>query len=129
MIRRVAWAALAVVVAVGLYVGVTDRSPTTDAERVESLAGRVACPVCNGQSVRDSQAPVADRIRVDIARRVADGESDGAILDSVAASYGDEVLLTPPTAGPAALVWVIPVVAGVAAAGGLGYAFWRWRTT
>jgi cytochrome c-type biogenesis protein CcmH len=127
--KRLVWGVLAVAVAVVLWFGTADREPATDAERVESLSEQIACPVCDGQSVRDSNAPVANDIRADVARRVADGQSDDEILAAMADSFGDDVLMNPPSSGTAALVWALPVVAGVVAVAGVGYAFWRWRAT
>ena len=125
--KRLAWAALAAVVAVALLVGVTDRSPASDEERAHDIARTVMCPACSGETVADSQAPVAVNIRRQIARRVSEGESDDEIRDALAATYGERVLLNPPKSGVAGLVWVLPVAALVAAAAGLFFAFRRWR--
>ena len=129
MSRRVGWVALAFVAAGALYIGVTDRSAPTADERLDRIGASIACPACAGESVRDSAVAVAVNIRRDIAKRIADGESDDEIRDALAAAYGDSILLTPPRTGAASLVWVLPVAAFVVAAAGLGFTFWRWRTT
>jgi cytochrome c-type biogenesis protein CcmH len=126
-VRKVAWAALAVVVAVALVIGVTDRSPASDEERAHDIARTVMCPACSGETVADSQAPVAVNIRRQIAQRVADGESGEEIRDALAATYGERILLNPPKSGLAGLVWVLPVAALVIASAGLFFAFRRWR--
>jgi cytochrome c-type biogenesis protein CcmH len=84
------------------------------------------CPACSGETVADSQAPVAVNIRKQIARKVAEGESDDEIREDLAATYGDRVILNPPKSGIAGLVWVLPVAVLVAAFAGLVLAFRRW---
>ena len=125
--RRLAWAALAVVVVVALVIGVTDRSPASDEERTHDIARTVMCPACSGETVADSQAPVAVNLRRQIARRVAAGESNDEIRDALAATYGERIILNPPKSGVAGLVWVLPVAALIVAAAGLFFAFRRWR--
>jgi cytochrome c-type biogenesis protein CcmH len=118
---------LAVVVIGALAFGVRDRDPQTDEERAQSVAETVACPACAGQSVANSDAPAAANLRADISRRIADGQSADEIRAAYAARFGEDILLNPPRSGTAALVWVIPVVAVVAAGSGLALAFRRWR--
>jgi cytochrome c-type biogenesis protein CcmH len=125
-VRKLAWAALAAVVVLALLIGVTDRSPATDAERAHRIGRTVMCPACSGETVTDSQAPVAVNIRRQIAKKVADGKSDDEIRDELAATYGERVILNPPKSGIAGLVWVLPVAALVAAVAGLVLAFRRW---
>jgi cytochrome c-type biogenesis protein CcmH len=121
------WIVLLVVVVGALVAGTQDRGDRTDADRVQSIAESVRCPTCRGQSVADSDAPAAANVHKDIERRVAAGESDDQIRAALAARFGDGILLSPPSSGVAGLVWVLPVVAVVASAGALTFAFRRWR--
>ena len=125
--RRLAWLLLGAVVLVALTVGLTDRHPATNDERTHRIGRTVECPACSGETVADSQAPVAVNIRRQIAARVAAGESDDHIRAALAATYGPRVILNPPHSGVAGLVWVLPVAALVVAAAGLVVAFRRWR--
>jgi cytochrome c-type biogenesis protein CcmH len=127
MRRWGAWVVLLVVVAGALVVGTQDSGAKTDSERVQSIAKSVRCPTCRGQSVADSDAPAAANVRKDIQRRVAEGQSNDEIRSALAARFGDSILLTPPRSGVAGLVWVLPVLALVAAIGGITLAFRRWR--
>jgi cytochrome c-type biogenesis protein CcmH len=127
--RKLAWLGLLVVVAIALVVGTTDREPATADERTRRVAETVMCPACSGETVADSLAPVAVNIRRQIAARVADGQSDTEIRNALRATYGDRVILNPPSSGLAGLVWVLPVAALVAAAAGLVFAFRRWART
>lgn len=128
--RWLPWGLLAVVLAAALVLGTRgDGRPETDAERVTDLTSSFQCPTCRGQSVRDSNAPVAGAIRTDVARRVDEGQTDDQIRDAIVGRYGQEVLLNPPRSGIAGLVWVLPVAGLVAALAALVLAFRRWRVT
>jgi len=104
------WSLVGLVVVVALAVASLATEPPTPAERVQRLAGEFACPTCDGQAVRDSDALVSQEIRADIARRVELGETDEQVRAALAAAYGSEFLLTPSATGAASLVWVLPVV-------------------
>lgn len=124
-----AWLLVLAVAAGALAVGVfTDGGPRTAQDRAHALAESIKCPVCKGQSVADSDAPSAQTIRTEIARRVAAGQTDSEIRDAIAEGFGDDLLLTPPRSGVGALVWFLPVAALVLALGGLATVFRRWRT-
>lgn len=127
MRRWLAWIALVVVVVAAVIVGTTDRDTRTDAERARAIGESVRCPTCRGQSVASSDAPAAENVRNEIARRIDAGESDDEIRAAMADRFGDSILLNPPRGGVAGLVWVIPVVGLVVAVAGLGVAFRRWR--
>ena len=123
------WAAMAVIVVVALAVGATrDEGPTTNAERVYDVARTIACPECSGQSVAESDISVSREIRRDIAARIEAGQTDDQIRAYYADRFGEEVLLTPSASGATGLVWVLPVVAAVAALAGLVLVFLRWRS-
>lgn len=120
------WFLAVTVIVVGLVVGTVASSPATPLERARDLAGRFGCPVCNGQSVRESDSGIAIEIRAEIQRQVQAGRSDSEILGYLENSYPGH-LLTPPATGVSALVWVLPVTLGIAAMAAAGFAFILWR--
>lgn len=124
------WLLMAVVVAAFLTIGATRASgPRSNAERVDAIAKTIKCPVCRSESVFDSRADASQNIRDEIARQVAAGRSDDEIRAYINDRFKDQgLLLVPPKTGIDSLVWVLPVVAVVLAAGGLAVAFHRWRT-
>lgn len=127
-VRRAAWTAIALVALVSLAVGATgDPGPETAAERVQRIAATIKCPECIGQSVADSDSSRARAIIAEIGRGVDRGDTDDQIVQGILDRYGDQVNLTPPGTGFAALVWVLPVLALVLGLAGLAAAFWRWR--
>ncbi len=128
MTARLGWMALVVVVVAALTVGVLDdRGPVSDTDRARAVGETIQCPVCNGQSVVESDAPIAARIRAQIERQVAAGRSDADIQAFFADRYGDFVVLEPAGDGVTGLVWVLPVVGVAVAAAGLGLTLARWR--
>lgn len=126
--RRVSWFVLAALVLVSLARATFDDGPPrTTEEQVEAIASTLKCPICRSQSVADSDVAASRAIRLEITRLVEEGESASAIRAQIAATYGDQVQLIPPSSGFAGLVWVLPVVAVVVALVALSAAFARWR--
>ena len=128
--RRAAWVVLAVVL-VAAIVGLVVRSRPSQsvAARAERLEHQLACPVCEGQSVFDSNAPESQNIRADIPRRIRAGQSDAQIRAAYVSIYGDRILLTPANDGLGFFAWGIPVVAIVLGAAGIFLALRRWSRT
>lgn len=127
--RRWSWSAMAVVLVVALVIGAGSHGSRTDAERAAAIEATVKCPVCKSQSVATSDAPISATIRNRIIAEVKAGKSADQIRTELAdpAAYGPSVLLNPPRSGVAGLVWVLPVVALIAAFAGLALTFRRWR--
>jgi cytochrome c-type biogenesis protein CcmH len=127
--RWPAWVLLVFVVVAFLAVGASrDSGPSTPAERADAIAQRVACPVCDGESVYESRNTASINLRNAIAELVNEGRaSDDEIIATIERSYGGQVLLVPKASGFDALVWALPVAALVCALAGLAAAFRRWR--
>ena len=111
--RAASWiAALVVATAAFVYGAVEQGPPKTNADRVRALAEDFACPVCAGQSVAESDVPVAREIRRQIAVWVDEGRSDGYVRDQLVAAYDTDIDYNPSGSGITSLVWVLPVLAG-----------------
>ena len=111
--RAVSWtAAVVVAVAAFLYGAVAEAPPSTNADRVRDLAEDFACPVCAGQSVGESDVPVAREIRRQIAVWVDEGRSDAYIRDQLVAAYDADIDYNPSGSGFTSLVWILPLIAG-----------------
>ena len=123
-----AWLTIAVVgVSTLVFAAVDQGAPTTNADRAYELAKDFACPVCQGQSIAESDVVVARNIRREIRVWVDEGRSDDFIRDQLVANFGEDIDYTPPSDGITALVWILPIVAGAVAGGGLVLAFRKWR--
>ena len=104
------WIALGVVlVVVVVFVFVRSRPDSSPTARAARLSRELACPVCNGQSVAESNAPESRQIRADIPRRIYAGESDGEIRAYYVSRYGARILLTPSNGGIGLVAWIVPV--------------------
>ncbi len=128
MRRTLAWLGVFVVAASALIFAAVDEGiPETNADRAYALANDFACPVCQGQSVAESDAPTARNIRREIQVWVDEGRSDQYIRDQLVLIWGEDIHYTPAGSGITSLVWILPVVGGVAAAAGLTVAVRRWQ--
>jgi cytochrome c-type biogenesis protein CcmH len=128
MKRWPGWVVLGLVV-VGLFVvGVAvDTTPRTAQDRVEDISKRLACPICDGESVFESRNNASANIRTEIAKQVAEGERSDDEIISYFVQRDAKLLLVPQATGFDSLVWILPVVALVCAVAGLGVAFRRWK--
>ncbi len=116
-----------VVLAVALVIGsgVFDRAPQSAAQRAAAIETGVRCPSCTDLSVAQSNASTAIAVRNQIEGMVAEGRSTTAIDQVLVSEYGPAILLVPPDAGGVPLIWIIPLVLGIAVVGGVGIFFWR----
>jgi cytochrome c-type biogenesis protein CcmH len=123
------WVLIGVAVIALLAVGATrDSGPRTPEERVEAISRRLACPICQGESVFESRNKASASIRVEVKSQVAAGlRTDEEIISFIEQRYTARVLLVPRATGIDALVWALPVVAFVCAVAGLIVAFRRWK--
>jgi len=128
MNRRIGWPLIAIVALSALVISTqVDGPPRTNADRVRALSEDFACPTCDGQSIAESNAVVAQEIRRDISRQVDDGATDEQITERLIASYDESIDLRPRSSGLVGLVWVLPVAAMVLGMGGLAAVFRRWQ--
>jgi cytochrome c-type biogenesis protein CcmH len=123
------WVVMLFVIVALVAVGATrDGGPQSAGDRVDSISRRLACPVCDGESVFESRNNASDSIRSEITAQVSEGRlTDDAIIEFIASRFGAQVLLVPRSTGIEALVWAIPAAALVVALAGLTLAFRRWR--
>jgi cytochrome c-type biogenesis protein CcmH len=128
--KALPWFALIAVVIVGVVVLVArsqpDNSPSARANRLEH---QLACPVCEGQSVFDSNSPQSRAIRDDIPKRIARGESDAEIRAYYVDKYTEKVLETPSNSGLGIIAWGLPAVAVILGLAGIFVAVRRWSHT
>ncbi len=123
------WMLLVFVIAGFLAVGATrDTGPASQEDRIDAIARRVACPICDGESVFESQNNASVALRSQIAELVAENDLDDAeIIAFIETRYGAEVLLVPKADGLDALVWVLPAVAFACGLTALVVVFRRWK--
>ena len=127
MKKWIPWLALAGVVVVALVVLVSRSEPSNSIEaKSRRLERELACPVCVGESLAESNAPEARAMRADIRDRLADGQSEEAIVAAYVSVYGDDIKLKPDDSGIALIAWGLPVVALIVGGGALILVLRRW---
>ena len=83
--------------------------------RAQELNKTIMCPVCPGESIDQSQNPLAGQMRAIVAEKLDQGWSEQQIQEFFVERYGPSVLLEPQRRGFTLLVWIIPPVALIGA--------------
>lgn len=78
--------------------------PTLEA-RARAISRNLRCPVCQGESIDDSNAPISRDLRLVVRERLVAGDSDEAVVDYIVARYGEFVLFNPRAEGVNILLW------------------------
>jgi len=96
-------------------------------DRVYAVARQLMCPVCQGQTVAESDSALAGEMKVIIRQKLEAGETPDQILHYFVGQFGDSVLAEPRPRGAAFILYLAPplgLAAGVAIAVA---AIRRWR--
>jgi cytochrome c-type biogenesis protein CcmH len=80
------------------------QDPTLEA-RAREISEGLRCLVCQNQSSDDSEAPLANDLRLLVRERLKAGDSDEQIVDFIVARYGEFVLLKPRFEPHTLLLW------------------------
>src|SRR2546423_14917583 len=67
------------------------------------------CTTCKGETLDESDAPAAQRLKQYIARRIAAGDSRNQIERKLVANFGPTILASPPKHGFDLLAWLLPI--------------------
>ena len=78
--------------------------------RARALMEELRCLVCQGQSIADSDAELADDMRHLVRTRIAAGENPRAIRAWLVERYGHWVSYRPPSAPVGWPLWAAPLV-------------------
>lgn len=119
-LRAIAIAALVLLAASGPAYGQGERSTAPYADRqladpaqearARALMETLRCLQCQGQSIADSDAPIAGSMRSLVRERIARGESPQAIRDWLIARYGDYVSYAPRVTALTWPLFAVPLV-------------------
>ena len=74
------------------------------------LYSKIMCPVCDGQTIGESQASIANDMKNIVDAYISDGKTDDEILKYFEDRYGTEILSAPPNSGSNAIVWITPFI-------------------
>jgi cytochrome c-type biogenesis protein CcmH len=78
--------------------------------RAMELQKQMRCLVCQGESLDESNAPLADDLRRLIRERLAAGDSDEAVKKYLVDRYGTFILMKPPVENDTYLLWLTPLL-------------------
>jgi cytochrome c-type biogenesis protein CcmH len=85
--------------------------------RYERIISEVRCLQCQNESLKDSNAFLANDLRREIRRLLNEGKSDAEVFDFLVQRYGEFALYRPRMSGKTMLLWIAPVL--LLLAGGL----------
>lgn len=91
-----------------LFAAVAVAAPSLE-DQVNAIAGDLMCPVCEGQTVAESNALLAQQMREIIRERLRRGENHEQILAFFVTQFGESVLATPPKRGATLALWLAPL--------------------
>ena len=78
-------------------------------KKIRMIATVLRCPVCQGESVYDSQSPVAVEMKNLISDKIKAGQTMEEILTYFKDRYGNFILMEPPAEGLHWVIWVFPL--------------------
>lgn len=79
-------------------------------EQVQRVGKKLRCAVCQGVSIADSPASMAQAQLDKVRELVAEGKSDDEIYDYFVERYGEWALMEPKKGGVTLGLWVAPVL-------------------
>lgn len=88
--------------------------------RAKALQKQLRCLVCQGQSIDESNAPLAADLRRLIRQQMQAGQSDQQIKDFLVARYSAFVLMKPPVRQDTFFLWFGPMLLVLAGGGVIG---------
>ena len=89
--------------------------------RAREISRDIRCPVCQGETIDDSSAPISRDLRLIIRERLVAGDSDEEVVDFIVDRFGEGVLFKPRAEGVNLVLWLAGpalLLAGIAVAVG-----------
>ena len=82
----------------------------TSDERANNLFKEVRCLVCQGQTIHESNAELAEDLKIIIKEEITKGKSDEDIKQFLVDKYGDWILMPPPFDPYTYVLWLSPAI-------------------
>ena len=74
--------------------------------RARAISQDLRCPVCQGENIDESNAPISRDLRLYVRERLVAGDDDDAVIDAVTDRFGEFVLFDPPATGSTVILWL-----------------------
>lgn len=127
--RRARWSLLALLLSSAVAQLGAQTPPSSDSlleARVRALASELRCPVCQGESIQDSPAELAQEMKAIVREQLAAGRSSDEVKSYFVEKYGEWILLRPKAQGWNVIVYALPVAALLFGAAVIARATRRW---
>ena len=121
-------AVLAFIGAIWSYMSFHNSTQETLDQHVQHIASQLKCPVCQGESVAESQVSIAQEMRGVIRQKIQEGESDQQIIQFFSDRYGSQIVWSPPISGFGVFAWAVPVMLLLTGIGIVFMTLQSWRT-
>lgn len=87
-----------------------DLDSPEDFARYQKFADELRCPKCQNQNLKDSNSPISEDLRRELARLIREGKTDAEIREFMVSRYGDFILYRTPVQKNTLVLWIGPVV-------------------
>lgn len=94
-------------------------------DQVNEISKSLLCPVCQGQSVAESNSNLANDMRQVIRKKLQEGQSEEEIMAYFIDTYGETILGAPPVKGVNWFLWILPGLAIIFGLFGIGVFLYR----
>jgi cytochrome c-type biogenesis protein CcmH len=120
---------IAVLLAVIIATQVAQATDSVLEARTRAVSSELRCPVCQGESIQDSPAALAQEMRAIVREQLAAGRTPEEVKAYFVDKYGEWILLRPEARGWNLLVYLLPLVALLIGAMVIARATRRWTKT
>ncbi|MFI4955005.1 MAG: cytochrome c-type biogenesis protein CcmH [Gammaproteobacteria bacterium] len=79
-------------------------------KRYQQMLLHIRCMVCENQPLAESNAPLAEDLRLEVYQQIVAGKQDPEIKAFLVERYGDSVLYEPPVQSNTFILWFGPLV-------------------
>ncbi len=93
----------------GPYADTQLTDPVAEA-KASDLMETLRCVQCQGQSIADSDAPIAASMRNEVRQRILNGEAPADIRAWLISRYGEYISFEPSFSGPSMMLWLLPLM-------------------
>ncbi len=74
--------------------------------RARAISQDLRCPVCQGETIDESNAPISRDLRLAVRERLVAGDSDAQVVDYIVKHFGEFVLFKPRASGTNLILWL-----------------------
>tara|TARA_Y100001970_G_C14254437_1_gene874172 strand:+ start:3833 stop:4210 length:378 start_codon:yes stop_codon:yes gene_type:complete len=78
--------------------------------KIYDISNELMCPVCQGQTVAESNSQLALSMKEVIKLQVSEGKTKKEILNYFISQYGETILAKPPIKGLNLILWIFPPI-------------------